>query len=140
MAKRGRQPSTATIIKLRTQATLSTRPDKEVRSLADLTTEWRSRATRVLGQDATLWARGVTNNPQAMLLRADDVPLDAIAELGQSVVETVGDKRSTWRRWNLMAEAARQTIFLRFATTEDHTACGNRSPFTRLTNVPGQCT
>jgi hypothetical protein len=35
----GRQPSTATIIKLRAQATLTTRPEKQVRSLADLTAE-----------------------------------------------------------------------------------------------------
>src|SRR5699024_500788 len=119
--KHGRQPSTATIIKLRAQATLSTRPDKEVHSLADLTNEWRTRATGVLGQDATAWARNVTDNDKPLLLRADDVPLDAVAELGASVVEVVGEKRSTWRRWNLMAEASRQTMGWRFATrSEEH--------------------
>ncbi|TQM65211.1 ATP-dependent DNA helicase, partial [Klugiella xanthotipulae] len=54
--------------------------------------------------------------------RADDVPLDVIAELGRSVVETVGEKRSTWRRWNLTAEAARQTMSYRFASTSDREA------------------
>lgn len=122
VAEHGRQPSTATIIKLRAQATLSTRPDKEVHSLADLTNEWRTRATGVLGQDATGWARIVTDNDKALLLRADDVPLDAIAELGASVVEVVGEKRSTWRRWNLMAEASRQTMGWRFATMQDREA------------------
>jgi energy-coupling factor transporter ATP-binding protein EcfA2 len=122
VARHGRQPSTATVIKLRAQATLATRPEKEVRSLADLTAEWRTRATRVLGQDATTWARTVTDNDKPLLLRADDVPLDAIAELGQSVVEVVGEKRSTWRRWNLMAEASRQTMGWRFATTQDREA------------------
>ncbi len=117
--KHGRQPSTATIIKLRAQATLSTRPDKEVHSLADLTHEWRTRATGVLGQDATGWAREATDNDKALLLRADDVPLDAIAELGQTVVGVVGEKRSTWRRWNLMAQASRQTMGWRFATMQD---------------------
>src|SRR5690625_4130743 len=43
--RHGRQPSTATIIKLRAQATLSTRPEKQVRSLADLTAEWLQRTT-----------------------------------------------------------------------------------------------
>ena len=122
VARHGRQPSTATIIKLRAQATLATRPEKEVRSLADLTAEWRTRATGVLGQDATGWARAVTDNDKALLLRADDVPLDAIGELGQAVVSVVGEKRSTWRRWNLMAEASRQTMGWRFATTQDREA------------------
>ena len=120
--KHGRQPSTATIIKLRAQATLSTRPDKEVHSLADLTDQWRTRATGVLGQNATTWARTVTDNDKPLLLRADDVPLDAVAELGTSVVEVVGEKRSTWRRWNLMAEASRQTMGWRFATMSDREA------------------
>ena len=87
----------------------ATRPEKQVRSLADLTTEWRARANHVLGEDATTWARSVTTNSALLLLRADDVPLEVIAELGRNVVETVGEKRSTWRRWNLTAEAARQT-------------------------------
>lgn len=122
VAKHGRQPSTAMIIKLRAQATLSTRPEKEVRSLADLTAQWRTRATAILGQDATAWARGVTDNTAPLLLRADDVPLDTIADLGQTVVEVVGEKRSTWRRWNLMAEASRQTMGWRFASMQDREA------------------
>ncbi|WP_372967102.1 MobF family relaxase [Microbacterium sp.] len=120
--KHGRQPSTATILKLRAQATLITRPEKQVRSLADLTAEWRQRAGRLLGRDATAWARRVTTKEAPLLLRADDVPLDVIASLGQSVVETVGEKRSTWRRWNLTAEAARQTMGYRFASTTDREA------------------
>jgi conjugative relaxase-like TrwC/TraI family protein len=118
----GRRPSPATIMKLRAQATLSTRPEKEVRSLADLTASWRQRAGQVLGADATLWARRVTANEEPLLLRADDIPLDVIASLGASVVEAVGEKRSTWRRWNLMAEAARQTTGYRFFSTEDREA------------------
>ncbi|MEE1622440.1 MobF family relaxase [Zafaria sp. J156] len=120
--KHGRQPSTATIIKLRAQATLTTRPEKQVRSLVDLTTEWRARAGRILGADATSWARTVAANGAPLLLRADDLPLDVIASLGQSVVEVVGEKRSTWRRWNLTAEAARQTMGYRFASTVDREA------------------
>lgn len=120
--KHGRQPSTATIIKLRAQATLTTRPDKQVRSLADLTAEWRERAGWLLGTDATAWARGVTANEAPLLLCADDIPLDVIASLGQSVVEVVGEKRSTWRRWNLTAEAARRTMGYRFASTVDREA------------------
>lgn len=46
----GRRPLPATIMKLRAQTTLYTRPEKEVRSLADLTDSWRERAGRVLGR------------------------------------------------------------------------------------------
>lgn len=120
--KHGRQPSTATIIKLRAQATLTTRPEKQVRSLADLTAEWRQRAGRLLGTDATSWARRVAANEAPLLLRADDIPLDVIGSLGRTVVEVVGEKRSTWRRWNLTAEAARQTMGYRFASTTDREA------------------
>lgn len=120
--RHGRQPSLGTIIKLRAQATLSTRPEKQVRSLAELTAEWRARASRILSKDATQWASSVTTNSSPLLLRADDMPLDVIASLGRSVVEAVGEKRSTWRRWNLTAEAARQTMQYRFATTQDREA------------------
>lgn len=118
----GRRPLPAMIMKLRAQATLSTRPEKEVRSLAELTASWRERAGRVLGSDATSWARGVTANEEPLLLRADDVPLDVIDSLGADVVATVGEKRSTWHRWNLTAEAARRTMAYRFASTEDREA------------------
>ncbi|WP_153504958.1 MobF family relaxase [Cumulibacter manganitolerans] len=122
VTEHGRRPSPATIMKLRAQATLSTRPEKEIHSLADLTADWRARAGRVLNADATAWARRVAANEEPLLLRVDDVPLDVIASLGGSVVEAVGEKRSTWRRWNLTAEAARQTMGYRFASTEDREA------------------
>ncbi|AQP46100.1 conjugal transfer protein [Tessaracoccus flavus] len=122
IAAHGRRPTPAAIMKLRAQATLATRPEKQVRSLADLTAAWRTRATKTLRRDATSWAREVTDNDKPLLLRADDVPLDVIGELGRSVVEVVGEKRSTWRRWNLMAEASRQTMGWRFATMQDREA------------------
>ena len=122
VAERGRRPSAATIMKLRAQATLSTRPEKTVHSLADLTAAWRNRASAVLGEDAIGWARRVAANEAPLLLRADDVPLDIVRSLGESVVAAVGEKRSTWRRWNLTAEAARQTMDYRFATTQDREA------------------
>ncbi|QXE29460.1 MobF family relaxase [Microbacterium paraoxydans] len=120
--KHGRQPSSATIIKLRAQATLATRPEKEIHSLASLTEGWRQRAGAILGEDATSWAHRAVANDAPLLLRADDMPLDVIENLGVSVVATVGEKRSTWRRWNLTAEAARQTMGYRFASTRDREA------------------
>ena len=120
--RHGRQPSSATVIKLRAQATLTTRPEKQVRSLADLTTEWRMRATKKLGRDAGEWAREAIPAGVVRVLRADDVPLDEIGAIALSVVKAVGAKRSTWHRWNLTAEAARQTMGYRFATSRDREA------------------
>lgn len=78
----GRRPSKTTTIRLRAQATLATRPPKRLRSLADLTVEWRERTDRVLGSDATGWARALTTGPSRPVLRAGDVPLDLIGEVG----------------------------------------------------------
>lgn len=75
VSEHGRRPSPATIMKLRAQAALTTRPEKHAHSLAELTADWRERAGRVLGADATGWARTITVNEAPLLLRADDVPL-----------------------------------------------------------------
>ncbi|MWB99427.1 MobF family relaxase [Agromyces seonyuensis] len=122
VAEHGRRPRAAVIMKLRAQATLTTRPEKTVRSLADLTATWRARAGHVLGTDATAWARNTTVQPALSVLRAEDVPLEETRALGAQVVHAVSEKRATWRHWNLAAEAARQTMQLRFATTFDREA------------------
>ena len=92
--KRSKRPSSATIIKMRAQATLATRPEKQIHSLADLTTQWRRYVGKILGTNATDWAREVIKNEAPLLLRADDLPLDVLRGLGESVVGTVGEKRS----------------------------------------------
>jgi conjugative relaxase-like TrwC/TraI family protein len=121
-ARHGRQPSARTVIKLRQQATLATRPDKQLRSLAELCAGWRGRARHLLGADPATWAGGVLAAGDGLVLRADDIPLDVIDRLGTSVVAAVGEKRSTWRRWNLHAEASRQTMGWRFAAALDREA------------------
>ncbi|MGH3498829.1 MAG: MobF family relaxase [Nocardioidaceae bacterium] len=122
VATHGRRPRPATIMKLRQQANLAHRPEKQIHSLSDLTAMWRGRAARDIGEDATTWARHLTANPPRRLLRADDIPLDVIEQVGRDVVAAVGEKRATWRRANLHAEASRQTIGWRFATTTDREA------------------
>jgi len=123
----GRTPDAATVIKLRATATLTTRPEKHVCSLADLTDNWRARAGRLLGGDATQWARsllargarGESRQLARGLLRADDVSPVAVAEVARATIGAVSQKRSTWKHWNLWAEASRQTMEWRFATVED---------------------
>lgn len=118
----GHRPDASTIMKLRAQATLMTRPPKEVRSLADLTAEWRQRASAVLQTDASTWAHDATQSQSPQLFRAEAVPLDVIDALGATVVDAVSEKRTTWTRWNLTAEAARQTMGMRFAAASDREA------------------
>ncbi len=118
----GRMPSEKKIVELRAQATLATRPAKQIRSLADLTTGWRQRAGKRLGGDAAAWAASLVDVDEVDLLRVEDVPLAAVQAIGADVVAKVSEKRSTWTHWNLMAEASRQTMDLRFATTTDREA------------------
>lgn len=114
------QPTRTTILRLRQQATLSTRPEKTVRSLQELTGQWHRRAGGVLKQDARAWAEQLlTADAAAGLVGARDLTLDEIAAAGRAVVEQVQAKRSTWRRWNLYAEASRQTMGLRLASAAD---------------------
>ncbi|MDA8298183.1 MAG: relaxase domain-containing protein [Actinomycetota bacterium] len=119
----GHRPDKRAVLRLRQQATLSTRPDKTHYSLAELTDQWRRRADRVLGQDADTWADHLlaTSNG-TVVVRAEDVGRDELVALAQAVVEQVQEKRSTWGRWNLSAEASRQTMGLRFPTVEDREA------------------
>ncbi len=120
VAEHGRQPGTTMILRLRQQATLSTRPEKMARSLQELTGRWRHRAGGVLQHDACVWAEQLlAASAHSGLIRAHEVTREQIAAAGQAVVEQVQGKRSTWRRWNLHAEASRQTMSLRFASTAD---------------------
>ncbi len=123
VATHGRAPSKVTIIRLRQQATLATRPEKQLRSLVDLTHEWRARASRLLGRDPTAWARAAVSRQDAPKpLRAEDIERSILNQLADHVVEAASERRSTWTRWNLYADAARQTMGWRFAATEDREA------------------
>lgn len=146
VAEHGKRPSSARVIRLRAHATLATRPEKQIRSLADLTAEWRERAGAILGTGAPEWARQVTSTGSARphdaenarppegrarpapagLLRSDDVPVGVVRDLALTVVDVVGEKRSTWRHWNLWAEASRQTMGWRFASADDREAVIDR--------------
>lgn len=123
VAKHGGQPSRSRLWRIRQQATLETRPAKELHSLSDLTSQWRGRASALLGRDATGWARELVRaGTDEALLRTDDLPLAEIQQIAEVVVANVADRRATWRRWNLHAEAVRQTMPYRFASTTDREA------------------
>lgn len=120
--RHGRCPSNATIVGLRAQATLATRPEKQIRSLADLTDEWRRRVGKLLGSDASRWARDVASSGTPRAIDVDRIRSEAIHRLGAKVVTEISENRSTWRHWNLWASASRRTMGWRFATVADREA------------------
>jgi conjugative relaxase-like TrwC/TraI family protein len=117
--RHGRRPNNAAIVVLRARATLATRPEKQVRSLEDLTAEWRRRAGFLLGRDATCWARSVISANTPRFASADQIPAGLVDEIGAGVMAEVARKRATWRRWNLWAEASHQTMHLRFKSARE---------------------
>lgn len=124
--RHGRGPSIVEVLKLRQQATLSTRPDKHLHSLAELTEKWREQASAVLGMDAQAWAKGIGDEPGTTGLRATDITDQRLSELAITVRTAVEAKRSTWSHWHLHAEASRQLMGHRFATPDDRLAATSR--------------
>ena len=126
-AEHGHAPSARVIARLRQQATLETRPDKELHSLAELTAEWRDRATDVLGEDATTWAQHLLAEGSSQVgLRADHLGAEQVSDLAAVVLMEVANRRATWARLNLHAEAMRQLMGVRFATTADRMTVADR--------------
>lgn len=118
--KHGREPSRATQVALAQQATLDTRTGKPPpRALADQLADWRSRAADVLGAaTARRLGADVTGHH---IDNTDPGGLD-VEQLAARVVSTVEGERSTWSRWNVLAEVERQTRGLRFATAGERDA------------------
>jgi conjugative relaxase-like TrwC/TraI family protein len=104
---------------LRQQATLMNRPAKQAaRPLADLMHDWSKRAEQVIpGSVASLISDALYRHDQRLLAEADLDP-GTIDAYGAAVVLALQLKRSTWTRWNILAEAARQTRLLRMKDTE----------------------
>jgi conjugative relaxase-like TrwC/TraI family protein len=105
---------------LRQRATLLNRPPKHLaRPLATLMQEWRRRADLKVGKE-------VIETIQQSLDQAGDRPM-AAADLSSQTIEayaaatviTLQTKRATWTRWNLLAEAARQTRLIRVVSSAE---------------------
>lgn len=121
-----REPTRREVLRLRQQATLATRPDKTVQPLAELFRRWRTTATAVTGErPETLVAR--VQHAQPREPDAPDAPdEDAVGELAGVVLDGVAERRSTWTRPNLFAEAARATRHLRATSPAERVALLDR--------------
>lgn len=116
----GREPTATTKIRLRQQATLSTRtakPDRIV-PLSTRTHEWRKRAAAI-DFDAKRVVAETINRSRMAPLHESDLGTDWIQATGRLVEHAVAGRRATWNRWNLLAEAERICLELRCASPED---------------------
>ncbi|WP_166680327.1 MobF family relaxase [Kribbella sp. VKM Ac-2566] len=105
---------------LRQHATLLNRPSKHhAQPLAVLMAQWRKRADQAIGHDAVATIQRSLNAAGERPLAAADLSAETLDAYGAATVLTLQTKRATWTRWNLLAEAARQTRLLRFVTTAD---------------------
>lgn len=118
-ASHGRAPNRIEISRLRQQVTRATRPDKHVRPLAELVEVWRGRASDRTGRTPEALTADVLGRSRAEPMTAAQVPQPVIDRLADHTVEQVMERRSTWTRWNVLAETARATRGLRMATPAD---------------------
>jgi conjugative relaxase-like TrwC/TraI family protein len=122
VASHGRRPTTDEVLRLRQQATLSTRPEKEHHSLHDLVAGWRDRAERVVGQDGPGWVHGLAREVAVMAEQPAGIDHAGIGAAAQRTLSNVGSKRSVFNRANVFAEAVRQLHGHRFTTAADRVA------------------
>ena len=131
-ATHGRGPSRVEILQLRQRVTRATRPEKTAHPLA--------RAAPVLARPRRAPAPGapppssptphwVGHRAAALArrgLRAGDLSEQVVARLAGETLDAVMARRSTWTRWNLLAETARTTRGLRLATPAERHALHDR--------------
>ncbi|WP_305000126.1 MobF family relaxase [Kribbella sp. VKM Ac-2571] len=116
-------PNPREMYALRQHATLMNRPTKHLaQPLAVLMAHWRKRADQAIGHDAVAAIQRSLNAAGERPLAAADLSPETIEAYGAATVLTLQTKRATWTRWNLLAEAARQTRLLRFVSTNDRFA------------------
>jgi conjugative relaxase-like TrwC/TraI family protein len=127
VASYGRQPAAREVIALRQQATLATRQAKQVKPLVELVRGWRARARDFVGDDQRGWVATLAGRHTEKLVTAADLGEGILADSATLVVARVADKRATFTRANLLAEAHRQLHGVRFATPADRITVAERT-------------
>ncbi|MEC3853624.1 MobF family relaxase [Paenarthrobacter ureafaciens] len=119
----GARPTATTIVKLRQQATLSTRTPKNVEPspLRALSGQWRARA-KANGFDPESVVGSTIRRSRSRAFIVGDFAPGWIAAVGLVTRQRVAAKRSTWNRWNLIAEGARVCAEIRCASPDDRNA------------------
>lgn len=113
----GTPPTATTTIKLRQQATLSTRTAKSETAvpLHRLSAQWRTRAAAKGFEPREVLANTIRRSRIAPFHNGD-FPANWVDAVGSLTRERVAAKRATWNRWNLLAEAERVCADIRCHT------------------------
>lgn len=113
-------PTATTTVRLRQQATLSTRTPKTASPspLRTLSAQWRDRA-KAKGFDPESVVASTIRRSHSRPFRVGDFTPDWIAAVGLVTRQRVAAKRSTWNRWNLIAEGERVCAEIRCASPAD---------------------
>ncbi len=119
----GTPPTATTTLKLRQQATLSTRTPKPetVAPLHQLCAQWQARAA-AKGFDPSLTLANTVRRSKKAPFRACDFTTNWIETVASLTRGRVAAKRSSWNRWNLLAETERVCADIRCHTPEDRKA------------------
>jgi conjugative relaxase-like TrwC/TraI family protein len=117
-ATQGRTPTRPEMIRLRQLATRKSRPAKQLRGLPELLRDWQQRAAALLPEPIDHAVHRILH-PGSRTVQVNAVDDRVVRELAGSTVTAVMERRSTWTRWNLLAEAARASKTLRVATPAD---------------------
>ncbi|MFJ6453990.1 MobF family relaxase [Paenarthrobacter sp. NPDC091669] len=119
----GARPTATTIVRLRQQATLSTRTPKNASPspLRTLSAHWRDRA-RAKGFDPESVVDSTIRRSHSRPFRIGDFAPDWVTAVGLVTRQRVATKRSTWNRWNLIAEGERVCAEIRCASPADRNA------------------
>ncbi|ASN19948.1 MobF family relaxase [Arthrobacter sp. YN] len=120
ITEHGTPPTATTIVRLRQQATLSTRTPKDPSPspLRLLSSQWRARAM-VKGFDPESVVASTIRRSRSRPFRVGDFTPNWIAAVGLVTRQRVAAKRSTWNRWNLIAEGERVCGEIRCASPAD---------------------
>jgi hypothetical protein len=118
----GRSPTRPEMIRIRQHGTRASRPIKQLRPLHQLLLQWRDRATALLPLPVDAWVQRLLHSNHPGAIRTADLTETQLLALAAAVIAEVSARRSTWTRWNLLAEAARATKTLRTASTADRLA------------------
>ncbi|MBP2266388.1 conjugative relaxase-like TrwC/TraI family protein [Pseudarthrobacter sp. PvP004] len=123
ITEHGARPTATTIVRLRQQATLSTRTPKNASPspLRRLSAQWRDRA-KATGFDPETVVASTIRRSRSRPFHIGDFAPDWITAAGLVTRQRVAAKRSTWNRWNLIAGSERVCAEIRCACPADRNA------------------
>jgi len=124
-ADHGRAPTSVEVLRLRQWATLATRPAKQHSALADKVEHWTAEFEEHFG-DRLAFVATLADRNDLPALRADDFDDVILADAAGVALHTVAERKATFTRANLWAEAERQLAGVRFATVADGNAVVER--------------